>query len=89
MQLNGFMRDTIDFTQLWNTNKGGPANPLNGECGKVRQWGFCTKAKAEGNPPPPTDIVSTVAFVSFHSDVLDLIAWLSQKQRPGFSGWLQ
>jgi hypothetical protein len=62
-QMNGYMRDTTNPSQLWRTNEGGPANPTNGECGKQHKWGFCTKA--DGKPGPPTNIVSLVVFISW------------------------
>ena len=64
VQLNGYMRDDLNTTQLWKSGKGGPANPVSGECGKVNQWGFCTRAQSQGNPPPPTNIVSTATSIS-------------------------
>ena len=68
VQLNAYMRNTIDPAQLWKTNKGGPSNPVNGECGRMHRWGYCARAEAQGNPRPPTNIVSTIDFSLPHRD---------------------
>ena len=81
-QMNAYMRDTTNPNQLWKANKGGPANPTNGECGKQHKWGFCTKAN--GKPGPPTNIVSRI--IPPNGEISKLMTKHSRKQRAGLIG---